>query len=145
MGISSLRIHYRQPNSLEECILDVLLAEQFLREKKGCERLVVVGHSFGGGVAIGAASMSPRIAGVVAMSSQLEGTQAVDRISPRPLLLVHGEDDAILPPLCSRNIHERAGEPKTLMVYPGAGHLLLECAGDLKNLLSSWIEKTLKV
>jgi hypothetical protein len=63
LGISSLRIHYRQPNSFEDCVFDILLTEEFLRLNKGCKRLVIVGHSFGGGVVIAAAAMSPKITG----------------------------------------------------------------------------------
>ena len=143
-GVSSLRIHYRKPNALSDCVFDILLAEEFLRLSKGCDRIVTVGHSFGGGVAIAAAAMSPKMAGVVAMSPQLDGTQTVEKIAPRPLLLVHGEADPILPALCSRNIHDRARDPKTLVLYPGAGHLLTECAAELRGLLERWIMETLE-
>ena len=41
--------------------------------------------------------------------------EAVDLISPTPLLMVHGERD-IIPPAAARAIFERAGEPKRLIV-----------------------------
>lgn len=46
----------------------------------------------------------------------------VDRISPRPLLLIHGEDNALHSADESRDLYERAGEPKELMLLEGTGH-----------------------
>ena len=56
-----------------------------------------VGHSFGGAVAIAAATMSPMAVAVVAISSQLDGAQNVNQLAPRPLLLIHGTADTVLP------------------------------------------------
>src|SRR5262249_22045891 len=90
-GISTLRVHYRLPGEFEECVLDVLGALSFLKGI-GAERVVLVGHSFGGAVVIRAGGLAPIVTGVVAMSSQLHGTHEVAGLSPRPLLLVHGMD-----------------------------------------------------
>jgi pimeloyl-ACP methyl ester carboxylesterase len=88
-------------------------------------KLVLVGHSFGGAVAIGAgALLGPDALGVVALSTQVPGTEQVDQLAGRPLLLIHGESDGVLPDLCSRNVYQRAGEPKELVLLPGEGHLL---------------------
>jgi len=46
----------------------------------------------------------------------------VDRISPRPLLLVHGDADELIPLQHARRLYEKAKEPKELKVIPGAGH-----------------------
>lgn len=46
----------------------------------------------------------------------------VDRIAPRPLLLVHGEQNILHSPEESRALYAKAGEPKHLEVLPGAGH-----------------------
>jgi len=46
----------------------------------------------------------------------------VSRISPRPLLLVHGSDNRLNPPAESVELHRLAGEPKELVLLPGAGH-----------------------
>jgi alpha-beta hydrolase superfamily lysophospholipase len=32
--------------------------------------------------------------------------------------------------------HERAGEPRTMKLYPGAGHLLIECRKEMTELVS---------
>ena len=46
----------------------------------------------------------------------------VDRISPRALLIIHGEEDAYIPVEDVRRLYDRAGEPKELWIAPGAGH-----------------------
>ncbi|MBM3155646.1 MAG: alpha/beta fold hydrolase [Chloroflexi bacterium] len=48
----------------------------------------------------------------------------VDRISPRPLLLLHGDKDDIVPLENAYRLYGHAGEPKELVVLPGAGHRL---------------------
>lgn len=46
----------------------------------------------------------------------------VGRISPRPLLIIHGADDVQVPPAHSARLYAAAGEPKTFWLVPGAGH-----------------------
>ncbi len=46
----------------------------------------------------------------------------VDRIAPRPLLLITADDDRLVPPQESEALYGRAGEPKKLVVLRGFGH-----------------------
>lgn len=46
----------------------------------------------------------------------------VDRIAPRPVLFITTDNDRLVPPEESRALHERAGEPKKLVVLRGYGH-----------------------
>ena len=46
----------------------------------------------------------------------------VDRLAPRPLLLVHGEANGLHSPEEARDLYERAGEPKQLVLLEGSGH-----------------------
>jgi fermentation-respiration switch protein FrsA (DUF1100 family) len=55
---------------------------------------------------------------------QVKPIDYVAGISPRPLLLVHGSQDEIVPPADARRLYERAGEPKELVIVEGAGHRL---------------------
>ncbi len=48
--------------------------------------------------------------------------KAARRLSPRPLLLVHCEDDDVVPPHISRSAYEEVREPKALWLLPGCGH-----------------------
>jgi len=46
----------------------------------------------------------------------------IDRISPRPLLLVHGDADELIPLEHAHRLYQKAGEPKELKIIPGAKH-----------------------
>ena len=46
----------------------------------------------------------------------------VNKISPRPLLLVHGDADELIPVEHARGLYRKAKEPKELKVIPGAQH-----------------------
>jgi alpha/beta superfamily hydrolase len=142
-GLSSLRIHYREPGEFQECVLDVLAGLSFLKGI-GARRVALVGHSFGAAVVIKAGELSDLVAGVAAMSSQLYGTSTVERLSPRSLLLVHGTADGILDCAASRDIYDRAGEPKRLELYEGADHGLMQCRDELDELLGTWLPETVR-
>jgi hypothetical protein len=45
--------------------------------------------------------------------------QVVDKISPRPLLLIAGHYDALVPPTESMSMYEKAKDPKKLVILPG--------------------------
>jgi pimeloyl-ACP methyl ester carboxylesterase len=142
-GIASLEIAWRHPGDPRPCMLDALLALTRLAGL-GPQRVVLVGHSFGGAVAISAGGIATDlVAGVATLASQTAGTLGVSRISPRPLLLMHGTADEVLPDACSRWIHAQAGEPKRLVLYPGARHRLDECREALERDLTAWILEVL--
>ena len=46
----------------------------------------------------------------------------VDRIAPRPLLIVHGEDNRLHQAEEARELYRRAAEPKQLELLPATGH-----------------------
>jgi alpha-beta hydrolase superfamily lysophospholipase len=46
----------------------------------------------------------------------------VDKIAPRALFLIHGEEDPYVSMDDVRRLYEEAGEPKELWIAPGAGH-----------------------
>jgi pimeloyl-ACP methyl ester carboxylesterase len=140
--IASLRLHYRYPNELLSCVMDTLLGIEYLR-LRNYNRVILVGHSFGGAVVISAGAMSKAVAGVVAMSSQTHGTDLVEEVSPRPLLLIHGTADEILPDACSKNIYSRALEPKKLLLYEGCRHGLDQCLTQVDQDLLNWILEVL--
>ena len=142
-GITSLRLDYRVPGYVPECALDVLVAINFLSQE-GAKNIGLVGHSFGGAVVIQAGVLSLQIKTIVGLSSQTCGAHPVDRLSPKPLLLVHGERDQNLSADCSRQIYMWAGEPKELVIYKDNGHFLRECHDELHGLLKNWLVSKLK-
>jgi len=141
--IASLRLSYRYPNVLHECILDALAGVTYLQHR-GAAPVVLVGHSFGGAVVITAGVVHPHVAGVVALAPQTYGAQMAGQLAPRPLLVVHGKADTRLPYACGVQIYDWAQEPKQLVLYDGAEHRLDECAAALEQLLTQWIPTTLR-
>jgi fermentation-respiration switch protein FrsA (DUF1100 family) len=137
-GIASLELDYRQPGRLPECVLDVLTGINCL-ETFGKNRIVLVGHSFGGAVVINAGVLSDAVIALAALSSQTAGTDQVAGLSPKPVLFIHGEDDEILPAACSRELYARAGEPKGIILYPGCRHGLDQCQNALDRDLTAWL------
>ena len=116
-------MNYRAPNDFNDCLLDTLAALAFLKAT-GHERAALIGHSFGGAVAINAGTISPVATTVIAISSQLAGAHMVAELKPKPLLLIHGTADTILSHQSSELIYERAEEPKKLVLIEGADHRL---------------------
>jgi fermentation-respiration switch protein FrsA (DUF1100 family) len=80
---------------------------------------------------------------VAALSSQTAGTELAGALAPRPLLVVHGLMDEILPADCSRDIHRRAAEPKEIILYSGCRHGLDECRDALDRDLLDWLSRVL--
>ena len=141
-GITSLRLDYRHPGDLDESVLDALAGVWYLAGT-GRARVAVVGHSFGGAVVISTSRYSSHVRAVVALASQTMGAQDVVLLSPRPLLLVHGEADTVLPLAGAQQILAWAFEPKRLVTYPDAGHGLRECREELRALLLDWLPSAL--
>ena len=137
-GITSIRLDYRQPNVLVECVMDTLAALSFL-SGTGHTDVILVGHSFGGAVVIKAAPYSEVVKGVIALSSQTFGAGDVSQVSPSPILLVHGERDTVLSQESSLKIFEWAEEPKELRLIPENGHGLQESAQEIRQLVSEWL------
>jgi pimeloyl-ACP methyl ester carboxylesterase len=137
-GVSVARMNYRAPNEFDECLLGTLATLTFLKGI-GHERAALIGHSFGGAVAINAGTLSPVVTTVIAISSQLGGAHVVGDLPPKPLLLIHGTADTILPDQCSRMLYEQAGEPKTLKLLEGGDHRLARFGDELFTLVEGWI------
>ncbi len=139
IGFAVARMNYRKPNEFDECLLDTVATLTFLKGL-GHERAALIGHSFGGAVVINAGTLSPVATAVVAVSSQLAGAHVVGELAPKPLLLVHGTADSVLPDNCSRMLYQRAGEPKMLKLFDGADHRLSGYGDELFSLVQGWIE-----
>jgi len=140
-GIGTLRVGYRRPNDLAACVHD-LAAVADLASRQGGRRFVVMGHSFGGAVAVQLAIALPAmIAGVVTLATQSAGCEQADRLAC-PLLLFHGDRDEMLPPATSEMVRMLAGRGE-LVVLAGSGHLLSEGAFELRERLRVWLPDTL--
>jgi pimeloyl-ACP methyl ester carboxylesterase len=141
-NITIARLDYRSPGEFGECLVDAMAALTFLGGI-GHERVALLGHSFGGAVAINAGTLSPIVTTVVALSSQLAGAHVAGELASKPLLLIHGNADTILSHESSQALYDRASEPKTLKILPGVGHRLSEAADEVFDLVSEWILKNI--
>lgn len=138
LGIGVLRLSYRRPNDLDACTLDMAAAVQ-LAVGHGAERVVLLGHSFGGAVAVRTAVALPSmVAGVATFATQSAGCEVATAYGDRPLLLFHGDRDEILPVWASEAVREIAGTGE-LVVLPNDGHLLARSGPILMERLLEWL------
>jgi fermentation-respiration switch protein FrsA (DUF1100 family) len=75
----------------------------------------------------------------------VRAVDAVGLLSPRPLLLIHGERDDYLPADNAQRLFEAAREPKELWVAPGSGHAMarLDHHGEYVRKVHSFFERWL--
>lgn len=64
---------------------------------------------------------------------------AAGMLAGRPLLLIHGDRDPLIPLSVSREIHAAAGRPKRLVVIRGAEHHFLPQRERLARLTADWL------
>jgi len=65
---------------------------------------------------------------------------SVRALSPIPLLLIHGEDDTIVPPHHSETLYEQARAPKDLWLIPDAGHVQAMKIASVRKRLSAFLQ-----
>lgn len=137
--IACLRIRYRYSSLLGEAVRDVAAGVHFM-EQRGIRSHALIGHSFGGAVVLRVAETSPAIKAVIPLSTQSYGAGPVGRLGPSThLLLIHGERDTVLPPVCSVQVHQQARCPSSLIVLPKAGHTLDESAAEVYERVHDFI------
>jgi fermentation-respiration switch protein FrsA (DUF1100 family) len=72
----------------------------------------------------------------------------VERIAPRPVLLLHGGTDLLVPVDESRGLFAQAGEPRELVIVPGMAHFDWAVPQDARfdrvmEILIRWLGKHL--
>ena len=90
---------------------------------------------------IKAGQLAPLVVAVASLSPQLFGTRQVVYLG-KPLLLIHGDDDQVLPHAASEDIFQRALDPKRLVLLAGAGHALRERSQELFDELEPFLLQT---
>lgn len=68
---------------------------------------------------------------------------AVELLRGRPLLLIHAEGDERIPIQHSRDLYERAGDPKKLIALPGGHHRSAQHDEELQGVALRWLERRL--
>jgi pimeloyl-ACP methyl ester carboxylesterase len=67
--------------------------------------------------------------------------EAAAKISPVPLLIVHGDRDLYFPPEHARQLYMAAREPKELWLLPGMGHAEAATSQELVDRIARWIDE----
>ena len=67
--------------------------------------------------------------------------EAAAKISPVPLLIVHGDQDLYFPPEHARQLYMAAREPKELWLLPGMGHAEAATSQELVDRIARWINE----
>ncbi len=138
-GVAVLRVSYRKPNDLDLCCVDLAAAVQLAIGGAGAEQVVLMGHSFGGAVAVRVGvGLNEMVAGVVTFATQSAGCEVAGGLASTPLLLFHGERDEILPIEASDMVRMIAGTGE-LVRLPGDGHLLAKSDAVIWERLDEWL------
>jgi pimeloyl-ACP methyl ester carboxylesterase len=69
----------------------------------------------------------------------LPPAEAAERISPTPLLVVHGDKDLYFPPEHGRQLYAAAREPKELWLIPDFGHAERATDDQLVDRIIAWV------
>jgi pimeloyl-ACP methyl ester carboxylesterase len=138
-GVPVLRVSYRRPNDLDLCCVDVAAAAQLAIGGAGAERVVLMGHSFGGAVAVRVGvGLHDMVAGVATFATQSAGCELAAGLRGLPFLLFHGERDEILPLEASEMVRAIAGHGEVVRL-PGDGHLLAKSDAAMWERLEEWL------
>lgn len=142
-GVPMVRVSYRRPNDMDACCLDLAAAVQLVAQA-GAERVVLMGHSFGGAVAVRVGvGLSEMVSGVVTFATQSAGCEIAGGLQGKPLLMFHGDSDSILPPDASEVVRAIAGSGD-LHIMPGDDHLLAKSHDVMFETVMTWLDEVFK-
>jgi pimeloyl-ACP methyl ester carboxylesterase len=138
-GIPSIRMSYRKPNDLDRCCVDAAAAVQLL-VGSGADSVVLMGHSFGGAVAVRVGvGLSEMVGGVVTFATQSAGCEVAGGLQGKPLLMFHGDSDSILPVEASEVVRAMAGTGD-LHIMEGDDHLLARSHDEMLAIVEPWLD-----
>jgi len=69
--------------------------------------------------------------------------EQVDRIAPRPILILHGTKDELVAISQSEALYTRAGDPKEYLIHPEANHSFVWHRSWLQQRILSWLTRVL--
>ena len=101
------------------------------------------------------ATWRPLLTRVIGFWSQLEigvtpariaPRQVIARVAPRPLLIIHGDADQLIPLAQARQLFAAARAPKELEIVSGAGHCLcrLVAPEPYEKRVTQWLDAALR-
>jgi dipeptidyl aminopeptidase/acylaminoacyl peptidase len=99
------------------CPAEIVLSEQDNNWQAVIDRFRAIG-------AIRDRDFPPSVEEWAANCLSIHPINFIDKIAPRPLLLIHGSEDQVVPAEHAQRLYEKAGIPKRLIMINGAGHRL---------------------
>ncbi|KAL4863468.1 hypothetical protein BDV12DRAFT_26881 [Aspergillus spectabilis] len=146
IGLPVVRLDYRVPAQTEYCTPDIVATMDYMKKYYESTRFVVIGWSFGGSPCFTVAAQEPhRVCGIATIASQTAQTSGISQLSPRPLLLLHGDGDTCLSHKCSESLYRQYGPDghRELKIFPGDNHGLSHNAPQAEGLLLVFAARTL--
>jgi hypothetical protein len=139
VGVPSIRLSYRKPNDMDSCCVDTAAAVQLL-VGSGADHVVIMGHSFGGAVAVRVGvGLTDMVCGVVTFATQSAGCEVAGGLHATPLLMFHGDSDSILPLEASEVVRAIAGTGDLHVMY-GDDHLLANSHDQMFETTMAWLD-----
>ncbi len=133
-------------------LTDLHAAVDYLAALDTISGVWLAGFSIGGALALCAAGDDERVQGVAAFGAPAElddfvdepvtirPLQSISKIPPRPVLLVHGDADDLVPVSDARALADAAGGEVELRIVGGAGHGLRHDP-RVTAVLEGWLDR----
>ncbi len=142
LAVAQLRYRIRGWNGTgDDALADVAFALAALDERYGGVPTVLVGHSMGGRAALRSAG-HPTVRGVVALAPWLPGTEPVDQLAGRDVVVLHGTRDRTTSPRASARFVELAAPVSRRAVclhVPWSGHGMLLRASTWQRMTAAFV------
>jgi pimeloyl-ACP methyl ester carboxylesterase len=142
LAVAQLRYRIRGWNGTgADALADVDVALAALDDRFGGVPTVLVGHSMGGRAALRAAGHAT-VRGVVALAPWLPGTEPVEQLADRDLVVLHGTRDMTTSPVASARFVARAASIARRAVclhVPWSGHGMLLRASTWHRLTAAFV------
>jgi len=141
LAVAQLRYRMRGWNGDgDDALADVAYALGGLEAAYGGVPTVIVGHSMGGRAALRSAG-HPTVRGVVALAPWLPGTEPVEQLAGRDVVVLHGTRDRTTSPKASARFVTRAvpiARRAVCLHVPWSGHGMLARASTWQRLTAAF-------
>ena len=141
-AVYMLRYRVRGWNApARDALVDARWATEALAERHPGVPVVLLGHSMGGRAALAAAD-APNVVAVCALAPWLDGSDPVDQLAGRTVLIAHGDRERYTDPGESYRYALRAkaaGVAICRFDLPGAGHFMLARLGEWNTLVRRFV------
>jgi dienelactone hydrolase len=141
LAVAQLRYRIRGWNDTgDDALADVSFALDTLDARYGGVPIVLIGHSMGGRAALRSAGHAT-VRGVVALAPWLPGTEPIEQLAGRDLVVLHGTRDRTTSPRASARFVTRAvpvARRSVCLHVPWSGHGMLSRASTWHRLTAAF-------